>query len=807
MVKWSDLLTLVTAFQSCRDTNSVLKALASHIGSVLESRATLVWKLTRDGEGLLCVASMFEPGWRADLLRGAVTECFLNEMLDVTRARRFSEQDLDPDLLVHLSDNDRGRVRTAVYAPLPASQGPCGVVEVLNKERGDFTPDDAAFLEEACRLAGRQMNALEAIEEERQSSLTALERLTALYDISRVFASTLEMHELLPIMGDKIRDILEAQASNLWLVNSEKKELHFVHQAGEDPTTPPDAQIPFGEGILGTVAERGEPRLVENAEAEPELDSRRASGAGFSFHSLMCAPLTQGEEVIGVVEVVNRKDGRGFDEDDLFFLSSVSEQAAIALKNARLLDAERRAHDLNALLSTSKELTSTLNLDHVLTTVVHQASTVVPFDLSAIGVFDRGQFVLGAVSGEQTVPRTPKMLALRSILEWVAGQEFPVSANQRDDGWRLEPASPLTDVAPFLEDHGYRGFYATALRDDQGTVGVLALLNSEPDFLTESHHEVLSILASQTTVAIRNALLYQQVPLANLWQPLMKRRGVVAAVTSGRWLPYARKAALVVLALIIIPWKLRVQTNATIVPADRRIVSAEVSGVLRSVEVREGQRVEAGSALAAIEDSDYRVQLGRALTELEIARRRMAEAESRRDSTAVSQARLTMELHLAQASLYREKVAKARLLASISGVVVTPKVEEKTGKFLTAGDPFCELVDQDHMAVEMNVPETDVPLIQPGAKVALKLNALPTETIIGRVDRVSPQTLTAEGEQFFVTRAVFPNPGGKVRPGMAGQAKITGAGGWFESGWYPIGYVALRAPTRWLWRKVWALLP
>jgi hypothetical protein len=107
----------------------------------------------------------------------------------------------------------------------------------------------------------------------------------------------------------------------------------------------------------------------------------------------------------------------------------------------------------------------------------------------------------------------------------------------------------------------------------------------------------------------------------------------------------------------------------------------------------------------------------------------------------------------------------------------------------------------------MNVPETDVVMLQPGAKVALKLNSLPTETLVGEVVRISPQTVSAEGEQFFVTRAVFPNPGGRVLSGMAGQAKISAAGGWFQSGWYPVGYVALRSPTRWAWRKVWALLP
>ena len=612
MVKWSDLLTLVTAFQSCRDTNSVLKALASHLGDVLKARASLVWKLTRDGEGLLCAASSFEPGWRAELFRGAVMECMLNEMLEIPRARHISEKELDPDLLLHLSDNDRARVRQALYAPIHAAHGAVGVVEVLNKERGDFTADDAAFLEEACRLAGRQMDALESIEEEREASLSAVQRLTDLYDISRVLASTLEMHELLPIMGEKIRDILRAEAANIWLVDSESRELYFAHQAGTDPTTAPDARLPLGEGILGTVAERGEPRLVENAVEEPELEARRQSSEEFELRSLMCAPLTEGEEVLGVVEVINKSDGGAFDEDDLFFLSRVSEQAAIALKNARLLDAERRAHDFSALLSTSKELTSTLNLDHVLTTVVHQASTVVPFDLSAIGVFDRGQFILGAVSGETEVPKTPKMSALRAILEWVANQENAVTANQREEGWQLEPEEGQAALTVFMEEHGYRGFYATALRDDQGSVGVLGLLNGEPDFLAKNHHEVLGILTSQTTVAIRNARLYQQVPLVGMWRPFMKKREGLSGAAGSRWRSYVIKGALVILALIVIPWKLRIQTNATVVPADRRIVAAEVSGVVRSVAVHEGQRVETGDPLAALDDGENRMRLGRA---------------------------------------------------------------------------------------------------------------------------------------------------------------------------------------------------
>jgi multidrug resistance efflux pump len=98
---------------------------------------------------------------------------------------------------------------------------------------------------------------------------------------------------------------------------------------------------------------------------------------------------------------------------------------------------------------------------------------------------------------------------------------------------------------------------------------------------------------------------------------------------------------------------------------------------------------------------------------------------------AASQAQLSLELHQAEADLYREKVDKAQLRSPITGVVVTPKVEEKVGQFLKIGDSFCEVVDEDRMAVEMNVPETDVQWIHPQAKVALKLNALPTQTVLG----------------------------------------------------------------------------
>lgn len=804
----STLFELATAYHTCPDLDSLLKALAAHLGARLGARSVQVWSLTESGDALTCRARWTEAGAGFEPTPEPVTEGILAEMLEATRARRLGGKEIDRDALVHLDENDRERVKSAVYAPLLAATGTVGVVEVLNKRSGEFSGDDAVLLEEALRLTGPALEARRVLEKEKQANLATIDRLTALYDIGRVFNSTLELTELLPVVADKIRDILGAQACNLWLVDAEKNDLYFAQQVGDDPTTDVDDRCPLGEGLLGQVAQQGQPRLIADVQGEAELLAfRQQRSPEFPLATLMAAPLLKEEEIIGVVEVVNKQDGGAYDEDDLFFLTSISEMASIALNNANRLAAERKVRELDALLAISKEITSTLDLDHILTTVVHQAATVLPFDRCAIGLFDRNRFILGAVSGEAEVPKTREMDQLRELMEWVATQADPVSADNYDEGWKVSPEEGHPRLRGFLDAHGHNGFYAVPLRDDQGTVAVLALLSGDAEFLSENHLEVLSILASQATVAIRNARLYQEVPLVSFWQPLMEKKQKLMAIPYARWLEGGWKVGLAALVLLLVQWPMRIGATATVVPAERRAVSAEVEGVIKRILVREGDRVEAGAVLAELQSGDDRVRLERALASLAQARSQLAEAEGRRDLGAATQARLEMQMHEAEVALYRERVEKASLRSSIAGIVVTPKVEEKVGQLLEPGDTFCELVNNEKMAAELNVPEAQVDLVQPGSRVALKLNTFPTHTFEGAVERVGAQTISAEAQQFFVVRAVFSNPEGRARAGMAGQGKISAAGGWPIGGWYPVGYVVLRSPMRWAWRKAWTWLP
>lgn len=804
----SALFELASVSLACRDQDTLLKTFAARVGATLGARAVLVWMFDPAAEALACRMHWTEPGERLNPSDEAVAEGPLVVVFESGASSRLSAGEISPEALEHLEETSRTRVKSALYAPLPGTQGPEGVVEVLNKRGGDFTAEDVHFLEEAGRLAGQALTNLGAIEGERQAQLATLERLTALYDLGRTFTSTLELGELLPIVAGKIRDILGAGACNLWLADPDSDELYVAQQAGEDPTVEEDTRTSLTAGLLGDIAQQANPKLVEDATQDAGLQERRKDAGEFEIQSWMGAPLRKDDEVLGVVELLNKNDGTPFNEDDLFFLSSISEQAAVALHNANLLESERKVHALDALLKISQEITSTLDLDHVLTTVVQNAATVVPFDSCVIGFFDRRRFVLGAVSGETEVPKTREMSELRERLEWVAEEQNPISAERDEDGWRLEPEEARAQVVSFLEAHEYKGFYALPLRDDQGTLGALALLSSEPDFLNESNKETVAILANQTTVAIRNAQLYQQVPLANFLQPLAdQKKRLLSVVPEGRWRQYLERAGIIAALLVLIPWPMRVGTDATVVPAERRIVSTIDGGIVQRVLIHEGDNVQKGQVLAQLYNGEDRVKLAQAEAALSQARRELAEAEFHNDPATAGQAKIRADLHTAEVQLEQQRVAAAQLVAPITGMVVTPKAEEKVGTMVKPGEGFCEIVAQDLMGAEMSVPESDLGLLRPGKRVTLKLNAFPTKTFSGTVERLGAQTRSEAGDQYFLVRAIFENAGGRARDGMVGRARIRAAGGWFESGWYSVGYVLLRAPVRWIWQKVWAWMP
>ena len=147
---------------------------------------------------------------------------------------------------------------------------PMIVNQTLDRGRGSShlrrsdQPADLSGLVELVEYAAPAFSSATHYEAERNSHLESISRLTQLYDVEKVFNSTLEMDELNPIITAKVRELLEAQAVNLWLVKDEQ-ELLLMDRAGEDATCEVGASEKTGEGYVSAVSDSGEPLIIEDA--------------------------------------------------------------------------------------------------------------------------------------------------------------------------------------------------------------------------------------------------------------------------------------------------------------------------------------------------------------------------------------------------------------------------------------------------------------------------------------------------------------------------------------------------------------
>src|SRR5690606_23678061 len=121
----------------------------------------------------------------------------------------------------------------------------------------------------------------------------------------------------------------------------------------------------------GWVAREAQSQLVINPDDDPRFYKAVDEQTGLSTRSLIAVPLIHADEVIGVIEVVNKLNNGVFDADDVRLLESMAGTAAVSIINARLYDqSQRRVTELATLLDASEAASSTLELATVLEHVV-----------------------------------------------------------------------------------------------------------------------------------------------------------------------------------------------------------------------------------------------------------------------------------------------------------------------------------------------------------------------------------------------------------------------------------------------------
>ncbi len=678
--------------------------------------------------------------------------------------------------------------------PLMQGENLIGALEILAFEEPN-SEDDIQTLLPAAEVAAAALSSAQSYEAERHGTFSSITRLTQLYDLEKVFSSTLEMEELLPLIGSKFSEILECNAVNIWLLQPDES-VELMHQAGEDPTSFKGQVLKANEGIAGTISDNGEAACISDPE-DARLRLRNQVAPEYPVLSMIAAPIIDKNALVGVVEVINKSDGTPFDEDELFTLSSLNETASTALHNAGLLMAERKVEILETLNTVSHEITSTLNLERMLQTIVNAPQAVIPYERAAIVLEQNGRFKLSAVTGlTQVHADAPDIAPLNEILQWAALSEETIHVGQHGEEIDSEREETRAKFRKYFAESEMRGFYARPLNDDTGRVGMLAMESRDPDFLGPAHIEILEVLAGQATVALRNAQMYKEVSFISVLEPVLVRKRKFMALGKRRRTTYMILGAAALFFLVACPLPLRVDGDAVVAPGRRALIQPEVEGVVGKVFVHEGQMVQKGQVLAEMEAWNLRSAVAEADAKYETAMLQMNRALAANDGSEAGVERVQADFWKAEVERARQMLDRAELRAPIDGVVATPHVENFAGRKLQPGDSFAEIVDISHAVVDVAIDDEDAGLLKTGQRAVMKLNSYPSRTFHGDVLIVSPKAETLHDSPVFFARVGVQNADGAIRAGMEGRGKV-------RVGWYPAAYVFFRHLFLWAYAKAW----
>ncbi len=388
--------------------------------------------------------------------------------------------------------------------PLNAGAKSIGTLSVGSRDGGTvYTRGQLELLQAiADQTAGAIVKA-RLLEETQQRA----RQLSTLNEITRQLTSTLELGPLLQNILENAVGILNCEAGSLFLVDDQTNELVFRVTVGPVATNLIGQRLPPGTGIVGRAVQTRGP-VIEN---EDQRTASRFKGVdqqtGFVSRSLMAVPLQVKDHVTGVIEVINRRDGLPFVEDDQTLLTAFAGQAAIAIENARLFtltDQELavRVEELSVMQRISRELNASLEMDRAMRITLDWALRQSGAEAGLIGMLEETNLHVMSQQGfddrmENLPDQTMKVELPAMLLSVDTGQPQRLTVAASRDKLLINTHTQM--IIP--------------IRRETTVIGLLHL-ESTSDSLVDI--DFLTRLTDLAAIAISNAQLYAEVQRANL---------------------------------------------------------------------------------------------------------------------------------------------------------------------------------------------------------------------------------------------------------------------------------------------------
>ena len=406
-----------------------------------------------------------------------------------------------------------------LFVPLIVGDEVKGIISLQNLERENaFAPSDVRLLE---TLANSMSVALESARlfDETQRLLKETEsrnaELAIINSVQQGLASKLEMQAIYDLVGDKMREIFDAQGAGIAIIDR-PQNLVLLKYLFEDGQIYRDKTFPLGQGLTSYVFETKETLLIQSDDDREKYQHRFIyPGSQSMSKSWLTVPILIGGEVIGGLNVQNFERDHAFSESDVRLLQTLASSLGVALENARLFDetqhllkeTESRNAELAIINSVQNGLASELDIDAIIHLIGDEIRTIfsgADVEISLYNSVTRMiSFPYWWSAKDGMIPEEPLPLGLGLHSKLIESQQPLLLRTSQE----ISAQGPVMPEGVALR----KSFLGVPINSGKNVVGALTLHDAFVDNrFTDADMRLLTTLANSMSVALENARLFDE---------------------------------------------------------------------------------------------------------------------------------------------------------------------------------------------------------------------------------------------------------------------------------------------------------
>ena len=518
-------------------------------------------------------------------------------------------------------------------------------------------------------------------------------------------------------------------------------------------------------------------RMIKLAASSNQIQATRIPDD--ESQQIIIVPVIEGRHVNTMIAGCFRLSAIDNSQNE-WLMGILAQSVSSWLSQKRLSKSEIKSKSLKDVVGLTTELDRAENLNSAAMIVVNHLKKMAQAQQVAFASVNRhGLPRLLAVSDVETVDHSldATRTTTQACGQAIQSKEILVYPDRRKDA-KLADTLPLEQ---FCKSNGFDACIAApVIVNEDEVVGAMLLAVAPKQAGEEGYLAYLSQLSQMISGHLKVVLKANRSLKDHAKLYVLEK-------LNGKFARIAMSVIGILMVIMMVPWQYRIGCDCELQPVLRRFIAAPHNGVLEKNLVENGDLIEEGQIVANLDGRQLRIELAGLQAELKGTSKRRSAAMANNQIADAQIAMSEMKKLKSEIQLLEDKLENLEIRSPINGIVVAGDLEKVEGAPVEMGQTLFEVGPLNEMLAEIAIPEEEIPYVEAGMTIDIKLNAFPFETWSGTISKIHPKSEIINDKSVFIAEVTLSNSELKLKPGMKGHSKI-------NSKAYPIGWNLFHYP-------------